>query len=160
MDLGLTGKRAIVAASSAGLGFSAAAALAAEGVRVAIGGRDQARLESAATRLRDMGVEVLAIGGDVSTPDGAARFAEQCVDGLGGVDILVANAGGPPPGTFETTNLEAYEHALALNLLSTVAMCRVTVPAMQTAGWGRIVAITSIGARQPVSNLMACSAAR
>ncbi|MEZ5373295.1 MAG: SDR family oxidoreductase [Microthrixaceae bacterium] len=149
-----------MAASSAGLGFEAAAALAAEGARVAISGRDPARLNAARQRLRDAGAEVEAIEADVSTPEGAEALVLAAAEALGGVDVLVANAGGPPPGTFATTSIDAYRQALDLNLLSTVAMCRVAVPPMQAAGWGRVVAITSIGARQPIGSLMASTTAR
>lgn len=160
MDLGLTGRRAAVAASSAGLGFEAARALGREGVRVAVSGRDPARLATAVETLRAEGVDVVAVPADVSTPDGAASFVDACAAELGGIDILVANAGGPPPGTFATTTLDAYRVALDLNLLSTVAMCQRAVPGMQEAGWGRVVAITSIGARQPIGSLVASSTAR
>lgn len=160
MDLGIRGKRAVVAGSSAGLGLAAARALAAEGVRVAISGRDPDRLAAAERTMRDEGADVVAVRADVSSPEGAAALVDDATGRLGGVDILVANAGGPPPGTFATTSLEAYRRALDLNMLSTVAMCQQAVPAMQQVGWGRVVAITSIGARQPIGRLMASSAAR
>lgn len=160
MDLGIAGKRAVVAASSAGLGLAAARALAAEGVAVAISGRDGDRLAAAEQQLRATGAEVVALRADVSTPDGAAAMVDEAVERLGGVDILVANAGGPPPGTFASTSLDGYREALDLNLLGTVAMCQRAVPAMQAAGWGRVVAITSIGARQPIGRLVASSTAR
>lgn len=150
----------MVAASSAGLGFESARALAAEGVRVAISGRDGERLAAAEARLRDGGAEVVAIEADVSTPEGAEALVAAAAEALGGVDILVANAGGPPPGTFATTSIDDYRAALDLNLLSTVAMCQAAVPGMQAAGWGRVVAITSIGVRQPIGRLMASSTAR
>lgn len=160
MDLGIAGKRAVVAASSAGLGLAAARALAAEGVAVAISGRDGDRLAAAEQQLRATGAEVVALRADVATPDGAAAMVDEAVERLGGVDILVANAGGPPPGTFASTSIDGYREALDLNLLGTVAMCQRAVPAMQAAGWGRVVAITSIGARQPIGRLMASSTAR
>ncbi len=103
---------------------------------------------------------MVAVRSDLSTPAGSEAFVEAASDELGGIDILVPNAGGPPPGTFASTSLADYEAALNLNLLSTVAMCRATVPAMQREGWGRVVAITSIGARQPIGSLMASSTAR
>jgi 3-oxoacyl-[acyl-carrier protein] reductase len=159
METGIAGRRAAVAASSAGLGLGAARALAAEGVRVAICGRDPDRLASARADLSSS-AEVVAIEADVSTPDGASNFVEAAAEALGGVDILVTNAGGPPPGTFATTSLAAYREALELNLLSTVAMCRAAVPAMQAQRWGRVIAITSIGVRQPIPTLMASVTAR
>ncbi len=160
MDLGLTGRRAVIAASSAGLGFAAASAMAGEGAQVVISGRDPDRLAAAADTLREEGSSVFAIRADVSSPEGAAALVDQGAELLGGIDILVANAGGPPPGTFSSTSLEDYRTALDLNLLATVAMCQRAVPSMQEAGWGRVVAITSIGARQPIGTLMASSTAR
>lgn len=161
MDLGIEGRRAAVAGASAGLGLAAARALAREGVHVAVCGRDGDRLAAAVEALRADGGRVEPVVADVGTPEGASGFVAGAAEALGGpVDILVANAGGPPPGTFATTAIEDYRAALELNLLSTVAMCREAVPAMQEAGWGRVVAITSIGARQPIGTLMASTAAR
>jgi 3-oxoacyl-[acyl-carrier protein] reductase len=156
MDLGLQGKRAAVAGASSGLGFATAAALAAEGVSVAICGRDLGRVTAAAARID--GAVGLAV--DVSSVEGGARFVAEAADALGGIDILVANAGGPPSGTFETTPLDEYATALELNLLSTVGMCHAAVPPMRERGWGRVVAITSISVRQPIGGLILSNTAR
>lgn len=156
MDLGLEGKRALVAASSAGLGHATAAALAAEGCRVVMSGRGEERLAEAAGRVPG----AVPIVADVSTPRGATRLVADAVDALGGVDILVTNAGGPPPGDFASIDVDAYPDALALNLLSVVAMCKAAVPAMCERGWGRVVAITSISVRQPIGNLILSNTAR
>jgi 3-oxoacyl-[acyl-carrier protein] reductase len=156
MDLGLAGRTAALAGASSGLGLASARALAAEGVRVAICGRDRARVEAAAAGI-DGAVPLVA---DVSTIAGATGFVEAATDALGQVDILVPNAGGPPPGTFASTPLEAYLPALELNLLSTVAMCEAAVPAMCERGWGRVVAITSVSVRQPIPNLILSNTAR
>jgi 3-oxoacyl-[acyl-carrier protein] reductase len=157
MDLGIAGRRAAVAGASAGLGFAVARALAAEGVRVAVCSRDPDRIAAAAASI---GAGAEPIVADVSTPDGATAFVREATAVLGGVDILVANAGGPPPGTFATTPLEAYRGALDLSLLSVVAMCHAAVPAMQERGWGRVVAITSIAVRQPIATLILSNTAR
>lgn len=157
MDLGLGGKRAVVAAASRGLGFAVATALASEGARVAICGRDTGRIEAAA---RSIGEGALPLVADVSRPEGAARFVEEARAALGGIDILVTNAGGPPPGTFESTPLESYGPALDLNLLSVVAMCRAAVPEMRERRWGRVVAITSLAVRQPYPTLILSNTAR
>jgi 3-oxoacyl-[acyl-carrier protein] reductase len=156
MHLGIAGRTAAVAGASAGLGFAAAQALAGEGVRVAICGRDRERIDGAAARI-DGAVPVVA---DVSSVDGATSFVEAAIDALGQVDILVPNAGGPPAGTFASTPLESYGPALELNLLSTVAMCEAAVPAMCDRGWGRVVAITSTSVRQPIANLILSNTAR
>jgi 3-oxoacyl-[acyl-carrier protein] reductase len=157
MDLGISGRTAAVAAASAGLGYASAAALVTEGVRVAICGRDRARVEDAAASLGEGAVPLVA---DVATPDGAAAFVAASTEALGSLDILVTNAGGPPPGTFVSTDVDAYEPALRLNLLSIVAMCKIAVPPMQAAGWGRVVAITSISVRQPIATLILSNTAR
>ena len=157
MDLGLTGRRAAVAAGSSGLGFATAAALAAEGAHVAICGRDPERLAAAVDRIGPGCVGVVA---DVSTVDGATGFVADAVEALGAVDILVPNAGGPPPGNFASTPIEAYPAALELNLMSVVAMCTAAVPAMQERRWGRVVAITSLAVRQPMAQLILSNTAR
>jgi 3-oxoacyl-[acyl-carrier protein] reductase len=157
MDLGITGKRAAVAAASSGLGLGAAKALAAEGVQVAICGRDQGRIEAAAA---EVGHGCVPLVCDVGNAEGAARFVAMATEALGGVDILVTNAGGPPPGDFAATDVDAYPAALDLNLMSVVAMCKAAVPPMQRAGWGRVVAITSLAVRQPMPNLILSNTAR
>ncbi len=155
MDLGIAGRRAAVAAASTGLGFAAAQALAEEGVQVAICSRERARVEEAARR-----IGAVPLVADVSSEQGARGFVRDAIAALGQVDILIANAGGPPPGTFASTGLEAYRDAIELNLLSTVAMCQAAVPAMCERGFGRVVAITSIGSRQPIPFLIASVVAR
>jgi 3-oxoacyl-[acyl-carrier protein] reductase len=157
MNLGINGRRAAVAAASSGLGLASAAALAAEGVKVAICGRDGGRLNAAATEIGHGCVPIVA---DVSTPEGATRFVEASREALGGVDILVPNAGGPPPGDFASTPVDAYPEALDLNLMSVVAMCKAAVPEMQERGWGRVAAITSVSVRQPISFLILSNTAR
>jgi 3-oxoacyl-[acyl-carrier protein] reductase len=157
MDLGIDGRRAAVAGASAGLGLAVARALAAEGVHVAICGRHLDRLEAAAASISD---DVVPLVADVSTAEGAASFVDRAIDALGGVDIVVPNAGGPPQGTFASTAVEVYVPALELNLVSTVAMCKQAVPAMCERGWGRIVAITSISVRQPIPDLILSNTAR
>jgi 3-oxoacyl-[acyl-carrier protein] reductase len=157
MDLGISGRRAAVAAASAGLGFESARSLAAEGARVVICGRDRHRIDAAAAAIGEHARPVVA---DVSTPEGATRFVGAATELLGGIDILVTNAGGPPGGNFAQTPVEAYPAALELNLMSVVAMCKAAVPAMQARGWGRVVAITSLSVRQPMAQLILSNTAR
>jgi len=157
MDLGLTGRRAAVAAGSAGLGFGSALALANDGAEVVICGRDEARLRDAVARI---GHSCRYVVCDVSDAEGGREFVELATGVLGGVDILVCNAGGPPPGTFASTPIEAYAKALDLSLLSVVGMCKAAVPSMQERGWGRVVAITSYGVRQPIPTLILSNTAR
>ncbi len=124
---------------------------------MAICGRDRARLDEAAARIGDRATPLVC---DVGTPDGAAAFVAAASEALGGVDILVTNAGGPPAGNFAQTPVEAYPDALDLNLMSVVAMCKAAVPDMQARGWGRVVAITSLSVRQPMAQLILSNTAR
>jgi 3-oxoacyl-[acyl-carrier protein] reductase len=161
MDLGISGRRAAVAAASGGLGLGAAKALVADGVDVAICGRDAQRLATAVAELESIGGgNVHGLVGDVGTVAGAEAFVARATEALGGIDILVPNAGGPPPGGFATTALSAYVPALELSLLSTVAMCLAAVPAMRDQRWGRVVAITSVSVRQPIPGLILSNTAR
>ncbi len=146
-----------MAAGSSGLGLGVAKALAAEGAQVVICGRDEARLEAA---VGEIGGDSHSVVADVGTAEGAERFVSAAADLMGGVDILVTNAGGPPPGTFESTPIDAYPAALELNLMSVVAMCKAAVPSMVEQGWGRVVAITSVSVRQPIGTLILSNAAR
>ena len=156
MELGITGRRAAVAAASRGLGLAVARALTAEGVDVAICGRDGA----AVVRSAEI-IGATPIVGDVSTVEGATAFVRQARESLGGLDILVANAGGPPPGRFaDISDPREYARAFELNCLSTIAMCAEAVPVMQAQQWGRVLAITSIAVRQPIPHLILSNTAR
>ncbi len=157
MDLGIAGRRAAVAAASSGLGLATARALAEEGVRVAICGRDRARVQKAAASL---GHDAVALVADVGTAEGARHFVERSRESLGGLDILVTNAGGPPAGNFASTPLESYPEAIDLNLMSVVAMCSEALPGLREQRWGRILAITSISVRQPLPGLILSNTAR
>lgn len=157
MDLGIRGKTAAIAAGTAGLGFATAQALVAEGVQVAVCGRNDERLASAVARL---GGNAIGISCDVSDADGARSFVSQARAQLGPIDILVVNGGGPPPGDFAHTTESEYAPALEKNLLSVVAMCYAAVPEMCERKWGRVVAITSVAVRQPIANLILSNTAR
>jgi 3-oxoacyl-[acyl-carrier protein] reductase len=157
MDLGIEGKRAAVAGASGGLGLSSAKALAAAGARVAICGRDRDRIEAAATAV---GQGCIPIVCDVASAEGGAAFVAAANDALGGIDILVPNAGGPPPGTFASTDIDLYQVGLDLNLLSIVGMCKAAIPEMQAQRWGRVIAITSVAVRQPIATLILSNTAR
>jgi len=157
VDLGIRGRRAAVAAASAGLGYASAAALAAEGAQVTICGSDAERARAAAERL---GKDVRWLRADVSGPDGAAAFVGEAAALMGGLDVLVVNGPGPPPGTIAQTPPEAYQPALERSLLSVVRMSLAALPYMRERGWGRIVAITSLGVRQPYPNLALSNTAR
>lgn len=124
---------------------------------MAVCGRDHRRINDAAERI---GPGCVPLVHDIATPEGASEFVAAAAQVLGGVDILVANGGGPPPGTFASTPLDRYPPALEQNLLSVVAMCQSVLPGMQARGWGRVVAITSLSVRQPMAELILSNTAR
>lgn len=157
MDLGITGRTAAVAAATSGLGLATARALSDAGARVFVCGRDQARLDAA---LRVLGAGASGAVCDVSDAEGGTSFVAQATAALGTIDILVANGGGPPPGGFDAIATDQYLPALHQNLLSVVAMCKASVPAMRERRWGRVLAITSVAVRQPIPNLILSNTAR
>lgn len=161
MNLGIKDKIALVTASTRGLGRGCAEQLAAEGCRVAICSRDDAAAKQAAEAIAaNTGNQVLGFGADMSLTDDINRLLEGVRQSLGEPDILVTNAGGPPPGTYASTALEEYDKALHLTLMSAVHLIRGVTPAMQANGWGRIIAITSISVKQPIDTLLLSNMAR
>jgi 3-oxoacyl-[acyl-carrier protein] reductase len=146
MDLGIKGKRALVCASSKGLGLGCAEALAAEGVSLVMNARGAEALEDAAARIRKTyGVEVVTVAVDVTTPEGQAKVLEAAGD----VDILVTNAGGPPPGKWSDWDREDFIKALDANMLTPIALMKAVLPGMIARGWGRVVNITSQAVKSP-----------
>ena len=155
MDLGLKGKVAFVAAASKGMGKACALGLAAEGVRVAMCARGEAALKEAATEVeRKTGAEVLAVPADLSKAEDCARAVARARDAWGGIDVLVANVGGPPPGPFEKMTDAQWMQAFEQVHLSTVRLIRDVLPGMKARGWGRILAIQSTSVKQPVDGLV------
>jgi len=160
VDLGIEGKVALVTAGSKGLGRAAAMALAAEGVRVLISGRNEDALEVARRAVVGIGGEVATLSGDVTDPAEPARLVETALSRFGGLDILVANAGGPPPGRALDLGDDALWSAINANLMASVRLVREALPPMRGAGWGRICCITSYTVVQPVPVLALSNAAR
>lgn len=161
MDLGIGGRAAVVAGGSRGLGRAVAEALAAEGVRVAIGARGREALEATAAHLRQRhGVEVLARPADVGDPTAAGALVRAAEARFGAVDILVTNAGGPPPTRLRDTTPEQWRSALEQNLLSCVHLVRAALPGMIERRWGRILAIASVSVKQPVPDIILSNTAR
>ena len=156
MDLGIADRRAVVAASTSGLGLATAVALADAGCRVVVNGRDADRTATVADGVPG----AIAVAGDLSTAAGAEAFIDAAAAELGGVDILITNNGGPPPGNFASTDIADYAAALELNLVAMAAMVKRVVPAMQEQQWGRIVAITSTSVHTPMPNLILSNTAR
>ena len=157
MDLGISGKRAIVCASSKGLGLGCAEALAAAGVSLVMNARGAEALEAEATRLRNRyRVEVIAIAGDITIE--ATR--NSVLDAAGEADILVNNAGGPPPGLWSDWSRDDFVDALDANMLTPIALMQGVLPGMMARGWGRVVNITSQSVKAPIPQLGLSNAAR
>ncbi|MGA2132843.1 MAG: SDR family oxidoreductase [Bryobacteraceae bacterium] len=161
MDLGLKDRVALVAASSQGLGKAVALGLAREGAKLALCARHEAALVQAAEEIaRDTGTAVMPRALDVSDPAAVRQFVAAVAERFGGVDICVANAGGPPAKSFAETTVEDWRRAADLNLMSTVYLAQETLPHMQRRRWGRFIAITSVAVKQPVKGLILSNSVR
>jgi 3-oxoacyl-[acyl-carrier protein] reductase len=160
MDLGLKGRVALVTAASKGMGRACAVALGAEGARVAMCARTEADLRAAADEVRKTGAEVLAVPADVTRAADVQALVGRVTETFGGVDILVANAGGPPRGFFEDLDDAQWQGAFELSLLSTVRLIRAVVPSMRARRWGRILTIQSVSVKQPLPDLVLSNAVR
>jgi len=155
MDLGLKGKAALVVAASKGMGKACALGLAGEGARVAMCARGEAALNDTAAEVkRKTGAEVLAVTADAGRAEDVKRVVSRTVEAFGGVDVLVANVGGPPPGPFDQMADEHWQAAFEQVHLSTVRFIREVLPHMKRAGGGRILAIQSSSVKQPVEGLV------
>jgi len=160
MDLGLEGRVAVVAASSKGLGRAAADALAGEGVRLVISSRGDEALTSAEATLRSHGAEVVAIRADVTDPGTPDRLVAAAIDHFGRLDVVVANAGGPPPRRALELDDDAILAAVQANLLTSVRFVRAALPHLTAAGWGRICCIASSAIVQASPTLALSNTAR
>lgn len=157
MDLGIKGKRAVVCASSKGLGRGCAEALAEAGCDLVMNARGAEALEATAQHIRDTyGVSVETVACDVTTEAGRAELLKVA----GEVDILVNNAGGPPPGMWTDWEREDFIAALDANMLTPIALIKALVPGMMERGWGRVVNITSVSVKSPIPVLGLSNAAR
>lgn len=160
MDLGLRGRVAAVAGASTGLGLAIATALAAEGADVAISSRNPDKLEEAAKTLSATGGRVTTTPLDVRDADAVGAWIDSTVADMGGLHIVVPNAGGPPAGMATDFDLAAYRDAVELNLLSQIRIVEAAVPHLRAAGWGRIIFVTSVSVRQPIPTLALSNTAR
>ena len=157
MDLGISGKRALVCASSKGLGLGCARALAEAGVNLIMNARNPGALEASADSIRrDYGVQVETVRADVATQDGQS----EVLAATGVVDILVNNAGGPPPGMWTDWSREDFIKALDANMLAPIALMKALLPGMMERGWGRVVNITSQSVKSPIPILGLSNSAR
>ncbi|MEO9826547.1 MAG: SDR family oxidoreductase [Paracoccaceae bacterium] len=157
MDLGIRGKRALVCASSKGLGRGCAEALAEAGVDLVMNARGEEALVSAAEQIGEAhGVSVTPVAADITTEEGRAKVLAAA----GSIDILVNNAGGPPPGLWSDWERDDFIAALDANMLTPIALIKALVPSMMEHGWGRVVNITSQSVRAPIPALGLSNAAR
>lgn len=157
MELGITGKRALVCASSKGLGRGCAEALANAGVDLVLNARGAEALEATATHIRDTyGVNVVTVAADIASADGQSAV----LDAAKGVDILVNNAGGPPPGLWSDWDRDDFIAALDANMLAPIALMKALMPAMIDKKWGRVVNITSGSVKAPIPQLGLSNSAR
>jgi 3-oxoacyl-[acyl-carrier protein] reductase len=149
VDLGLTGKRALVLGASRGIGRAIAETLVREGARVAIGARDQARLAEAAQAIGATAAQTC----DLLAPGDAARWVQAASAALGGVDVLVVNTGGPKASHFADTTPALWQTQFQNLWLSTVEAAQVALPAMRAQKWGRVLLVSSVAAREPMPSL-------
>lgn len=161
MDLGIDGRTALVAASSRGLGRATAEALAAEGVDLVLCARGEADLDEAVEAIRrEHGTRAIGVPADLAEREQAEAVVAAALESFGGVDILVTNSGGPPPGPFVEHGPEEWRDAYRGLLESAVVLIRGVLPGMRDRGWGRIVLVTSIAVKQPVDGLVLSNSLR
>jgi 3-oxoacyl-[acyl-carrier protein] reductase len=161
MDLGLRDKVVLVAASSKGLGKACAMGFAREGANVVVSSRDDDRMNAAATEIRgETDARVHAVRADMSNPEDIENLVAATVEHFGGLDIVVCNAGGPPPGFLSTLDEDAYLEAINVNLMGSIRLIRAAVPHMEARGGGSIITITSAGVKQPIDSLILSNTAR
>jgi 3-oxoacyl-[acyl-carrier protein] reductase len=157
MDLGIAGRVALVTGSSSGLGRAAAASLSREGASVVLSARGVDRLRDAEAAMPG---DAFAVADDVTDPEAPERLVRAAVERFGGLDILVANAGGPPAARALEVDDEALGSALNANLMASIRLVRAAVPHMRSGGWGRIVLIASRSVKQPIPELALSNTAR
>ena len=161
MELGLRGKVALVAAASRGLGCAVAEELAQEGTGLILCARGEAVLQERCARIRQKSdVAVIGVAADLSVRADVEHVVQSGLERFGRIDILVTNVGGPPAGLFESLPAKSWEEATQLLLTSVLDLTRLVLPGMKEQGWGRILNITSIAAKQPVANLILSNSLR
>ena len=161
MDLQLKGKTALVTGSSRGLGFAVARTLASEGANVIINGRNSENLEAARQRIeQETNSKTAAIVGDLALPAMPATIVKQAAEIWEGLDILVTNAGGPPPGGFETLDDDAWDMSIQLSLMCHVRLIRAALPFLKESDAASVLAITSYSVKQPIPKLVLSNSVR
>lgn len=160
MDLGLSGKCALLTGASSGLGFATAKTLAQEGVRIAINGRSSERLEQAKSQVDSYGVEVLTLPGDVTDPQTPAKLMAETVERFGGLDLLLTNSGGPPPMTFEEVDDATWQSSIELAFLSHVRLIRAALPYLKQSDSPSVLTVTSVSVKQPIPAMVLSNSIR
>lgn len=161
MDLGLKDKCAFIAGSSRGLGYTAALFLAREGCRVTLNSREEAKVKAAAELIAmGTGTDAYAVAGDVSEASVAERLIQSAVDSMGGLDILITNAGGPPAGSFEVFDEEAWQKAVDTSFMSHVRLIRAALPHLRKSDAPSVLSVTSFTVKQPSQNLVLSNSIR
>ena len=161
MDLQLKDKRALVTGSSRGLGYATALALAKEGCKVAINGRDEAKIKAVAEKVyKETGTQVVGLAGDVSEVDVPEKLVRQTVEAFGGLDILITNAGGPPPGSIDSLDEAAWQKGVDLCLMLHVRLIKSALPHLRKSASASILTITSVSVKQPIANLLLSNSVR
>jgi 3-oxoacyl-[acyl-carrier protein] reductase len=161
MDLNLKEKRALVTGASRGLGYAVALGLAREGCKVAVNSRDEAKIAAAAKAIgKETGAPAVGLAGDVSDPEVPARLVGEAIGALGGLDLLVCNAGGPPAGAFEAFDEAAWQKAVDLSFMSHVRLIRAALPALRQSKAASVLTMTSYSVKQPIPNLVLSNSIR
>ena len=161
MDLQLKDKRALITGASRGLGYAAALALAREGCLVAINSRDEAKIKTAAVKIgQEAGAQVVGLPGDMSLPDAPEKLVAQTVEALGSLDLLITNAGGPPSGSFESFDEQAWQSAIDLSFTSHVRLIRAALPYLRKSKSASVLTVTSLSVKQPIANLVLSNSIR
>ncbi len=161
MDLGLKDKRALVTGSSRGLGYAAALVLAKEGCKVAINGRDEAKIKAVAEKMsKETGTQVIGLAGDVSLADAPEKLIQQAAEAFGGLDILVTNAGGPPPGSIDSLDEAAWQKGVDLCLMVHVRLIKSALPYLRKSDCASVLTVTSMTVKQPIANLLLSNSIR
>ncbi len=161
MDLKLKNKRALVTGSSRGLGYATALALAKEGCKVAINGRDEAKIKAVAEKMsKETGAQVIGLVGDVGLTDVPEKLIQETVDAFGGLDILITNAGGPPPGSIDSLDEAAWQKGVDLCLMLHVRLIKAALPHLRKSDSASVLTVTSMSVKQPIANLLLSNSIR
>ncbi len=160
MELGLSGKVAVVTAGSKGIGFAVAEEFAKEGMKIVLNSRSEENLDKAREKLSRYGVEIVTVPGDLKDPKTTEKIHDECIGNFGKADVLFINSGGPRPGGFFDVTEKDWRDSFELNFLSAQRLVRLFAPGMMERKWGRIIFLTSISVRNPIPNLILSNAVR